>query len=152
MSDENIYDVVIVGGGPAGLSAAIWLGRYLHSVALIDSGDPRNWETHGINGYLGLPGIRPAQLRGGWALWTTGSHLWTRSPAGQVRLAASGSATSKWVMGGDGTVLLLGGPHAYLAGPPYAGLVDVGPTFVYWSWHRGHFYAPWGIEVFQVGG
>ena len=63
MSDTE-YDVAIVGGGPAGLSAAIWLGRYLHSVALIDSGDPRNWETQGINGYLGLPGIRPAQLRG----------------------------------------------------------------------------------------
>ncbi|MDQ6925329.1 MAG: NAD(P)/FAD-dependent oxidoreductase [Candidatus Eremiobacteraeota bacterium] len=57
------YDVVIVGGGPAGLSAAIWLGRYLHRVALIDSGDPRNWETRGINGYLGLPDIRPADLR-----------------------------------------------------------------------------------------
>ena len=58
------YDVAIVGGGPAGLSAAIWLGRYLHRVVLIDSGDPRNWETRGINGYLGLPGIKPAELRG----------------------------------------------------------------------------------------
>jgi thioredoxin reductase len=64
MSDDNIYDVAIVGGGPAGLSAAIWLGRYLHRVVLVDSGDPRNWETHGINGYLGLPGVRPAELRG----------------------------------------------------------------------------------------
>ncbi len=61
MTDE--YDVVIVGGGPAGLSAAIWLGRYLHRVALIDSGDPRNWETRGINGYLGAPDVRPAELR-----------------------------------------------------------------------------------------
>src|SRR5262249_13439502 len=52
-----------VGGGPAGLSAAIWSARYLHSVALVDSGDPRNWETHGINGYLGVEGIRPAELR-----------------------------------------------------------------------------------------
>ena len=57
------YDVLIVGGGPAGLSAAIWLGRYMHRVALIDSGDPRNWETRHINGYLGLPGARPAELR-----------------------------------------------------------------------------------------
>ncbi len=57
------YDVGIVGGGPAGLTAAIWLGRYLHSVVLVDSDDPRNWETRGINGYLGLPGIRPADLR-----------------------------------------------------------------------------------------
>lgn len=61
---DDVYDVAIVGGGPAGLSAAIWLGRYLHRVALIDSGDPRNWETRGVNGYLGLPGIRPAELRG----------------------------------------------------------------------------------------
>ncbi len=61
---DDVFDVVIAGGGPAGLSAAIWLGRYLHSVALIDSGDPRNWETNGINGFLGLPGIRPAVLRG----------------------------------------------------------------------------------------
>ncbi|CAA9315866.1 MAG: hypothetical protein AVDCRST_MAG40-1230 [uncultured Gemmatimonadaceae bacterium] len=62
--DGAPYDVAIVGGGPAGLSAAIWLGRYLHRVALVDSGDPRNWETRGINGYLGLPGIKPAELRG----------------------------------------------------------------------------------------
>jgi thioredoxin reductase len=61
---EQPYDVAIVGGGPAGLSAAIWLGRYLRRVVLFDSGDPRNWETRGINGYLGQPGIRPAELRG----------------------------------------------------------------------------------------
>jgi thioredoxin reductase len=56
--------VAIVGGGPAGLSAANWLARYLHSVVLVDAGDPRNWETRGINGFLGHPGIRPAGLRG----------------------------------------------------------------------------------------
>jgi thioredoxin reductase len=58
------FDVAIVGGGPAGLSAAIWLARYLHRVLLVDSGDPRNWETRGINGFLGHPGVRPAELRG----------------------------------------------------------------------------------------
>jgi thioredoxin reductase len=58
------YDVAIVGGGPAGLTASIWLARYLHSVVLVDSGDPRNWETRGVNGFLGHPNIRPAQLRG----------------------------------------------------------------------------------------
>jgi thioredoxin reductase len=57
------FDVAIVGGGPAGLSASLFLARYLHSVVLIDSGDPRNWETRGINAYLGLPKIRPAELR-----------------------------------------------------------------------------------------
>lgn len=58
-----IYDVGIVGGGPAGLTAAIWSARYLHSVLLIDSGDPRNWETRSINGFLGLPHVRPPELR-----------------------------------------------------------------------------------------
>jgi len=57
------YDVAIVGGGPAGLSAAIWLARYLHKVVLVDSGDPRNWETRAINGYLGHLGIRSPELR-----------------------------------------------------------------------------------------
>ena len=57
------FDIGIVGGGPAGLSAAIWSARYLHSVVLVDSGDPRNWETRRINGFLGFEGIRPADLR-----------------------------------------------------------------------------------------
>ena len=64
MPNDSSYDVAIVGGGPAGLSAGIWVSRYLHSVVLIDSGDPRNWETRGVNGFLGHPGIRPAELRG----------------------------------------------------------------------------------------
>ena len=60
---HDLFDVLVVGGGPAGLTAAIWLGRYLRRVVVIDSGDPRNWETYGVNGFLGLPGIRPAELR-----------------------------------------------------------------------------------------
>src|SRR3954470_8562899 len=58
------YEVAIVGGGPAGLTAGIWNARYLHRAIVIDSGDPRNWETRGINGYLGHAGITPAELRG----------------------------------------------------------------------------------------
>ena len=60
---NTAFDVAIVGGGPAGLSASIFLARFLHSVVVIDSGDPRNWETRGINAFLGLPSITPADLR-----------------------------------------------------------------------------------------
>ncbi len=63
-TNPDTYDVAIIGGGPAGLSAAIWLARYLRRVVVIDSGDPRNWETRGIHGYLGFEGITPAELRG----------------------------------------------------------------------------------------
>src|SRR3954464_1579486 len=63
-SSSAPFDVAIVGGGPAGLSASIWLARYLHRVVLVDSGDPRNWETRGVNGFLGHPAIKPAELRG----------------------------------------------------------------------------------------
>src|SRR3712207_7152173 len=63
MTESDMYDVAVVGGGPAGLSAAIWLGRYMRRVVLIDSGDPRNWETRGVNGFLGMPRARPAEIR-----------------------------------------------------------------------------------------
>jgi len=61
--DSYTCDVAVIGGGPAGLSAALWLARYLHSVVLVDSGDPRNWETRGINGFLGAHSIRSPDLR-----------------------------------------------------------------------------------------
>ena len=63
LDPDGNYDVAIVGGGPAGLAAAIWLARYERSVVVVDSGDPRNWETRGINGFLGMPGIKPPDLR-----------------------------------------------------------------------------------------
>jgi thioredoxin reductase len=61
--EDQHYEIGIVGGGPAGLSAAIWCARYLHSVAVIDSGDPRNWETLAINGFLGREDACPPELR-----------------------------------------------------------------------------------------
>jgi thioredoxin reductase len=63
MTGDKHFEVAIVGGGPAGLSAAIWLARYLHSVVVVDSADPRNWETRSINGYLGLEHLKPPALR-----------------------------------------------------------------------------------------
>lgn len=60
---SDTYDVAIIGGGPAGLSAAIWLARYLRRVVVIDAGDPRNWEAREMHGYLGVDGIAPTELR-----------------------------------------------------------------------------------------
>src|SRR5690606_35493996 len=63
MTGAKSYDVAIVGGGPAGLSAAVLLGRCRRRVILLDQGNPRNKVARAVNGYLGLEGVPPEKLR-----------------------------------------------------------------------------------------
>jgi thioredoxin reductase len=56
------YDVIVIGGGPAGLSGAVALGRALRSVLVIDSGAPRNAPAEGIHNYLTRDGLPPAEF------------------------------------------------------------------------------------------
>ncbi|MDF2652386.1 MAG: FAD-dependent pyridine nucleotide-disulfide oxidoreductase [Paenibacillus sp.] len=57
------YDCVIIGGGPAGLNAALVLGRARKSVVVIDEGRPRNQVTRETHGYLTRDGISPSEFR-----------------------------------------------------------------------------------------
>jgi thioredoxin reductase len=56
------FDAVIIGGGPAGLSAALLLGRACRRVVLIDAGEPRNAAARELHGFLSRDGIPPREL------------------------------------------------------------------------------------------
>ena len=58
----NQYDVAVIGGGAAGLSAALVLTRALRRVAVIDVGEPRNAPAAQIQGFLTRDGMRPAEF------------------------------------------------------------------------------------------
>jgi thioredoxin reductase len=58
----DLYDVIIIGGGPAGLNAAVVLGRCRRKVLLFDSGNQRNRRSQGIHNYLTQDHIAPADF------------------------------------------------------------------------------------------
>jgi thioredoxin reductase len=61
MADE-IYDCIVIGAGPAGLSAALFLARYRRRVLTFHNSSPRNLYSHGVHGFLGHDGIMPQEL------------------------------------------------------------------------------------------
>jgi thioredoxin reductase len=59
---DQQYDVVIIGGGAAGLSGAVSLARSRRSVLVVDAGQPRNAPAEGVHNYLGREGTPPGEL------------------------------------------------------------------------------------------
>lgn len=97
---ETTYDVVVIGGGAAGLSGALALGRARRSVLVVDAGAPRNARAGHVHNYLGREGTTPQELLeiGRREVQQYGVHL----HSGTVL-----SATRK----GDGTFAIALTPH-----------------------------------------
>lgn len=64
LMQNNQYDIAIIGGGPAGLQAALVLARTRKSVVVFDDlQPPRNGASHGVHNFLGIDGLLPAEIR-----------------------------------------------------------------------------------------
>jgi thioredoxin reductase len=85
------YDVAIIGGGAAGLSAALVLTRARRRVVVVDSGRPRNAPAAHMHGFLGSDGLPPAELlaRGRTEVLGYGGHI---IPGTVVRVAPCDTA------------------------------------------------------------
>jgi len=99
------YDVAIVGGGAAGLSAALVLGRARRRVAVIDAGAPRNAPAAHMQGFLSRDGMPPADLlaEGRKEVTSYGAELLSdqvvgMSPGFVVHLASARAVTARRVL------------------------------------------------------
>ncbi|WP_433448865.1 NAD(P)/FAD-dependent oxidoreductase [Streptomyces sp. CA-142005] len=61
-TENNRYEAVVVGGGAAGLSAALVLGRARRRTLVVDAGEPRNAPSAHMQGYLSRDGMSPAEF------------------------------------------------------------------------------------------
>jgi thioredoxin reductase len=57
------WDAIVIGGGPAGLSAALWLARYRRRTLILDEARGRNEDAWAVHGYPGIEDLQPQELR-----------------------------------------------------------------------------------------
>ena len=102
---EDAYDVVVVGGGAAGLSAALVLGRARRRVAVIDAGAPRNAPAAHMHGFLSRDGMPPADLLAegrdevtGYGVELVNDQVLGIEPGFVVRVAGGRTVTARRIL------------------------------------------------------
>jgi thioredoxin reductase len=133
------YDVAIIGGGAAGLSAALVLGRARRQIVVIDSGAPRNAPAEHMHGFLSRDGLAPAELlrigreeATGYGVEFISNQVVSVEPGFSVRLADGGALRAKRLLIATGAIDEV---------PPIPGLAD--------RWGRDFLHCPYchGWEV-----
>jgi thioredoxin reductase len=99
------YEVVVIGGGAAGLSAALVLGRARRRVAVVDAGEPRNAPAAHMHGFLSRDGMPPAELlataRSELAVYgveLVADRVEGLSPGFTLRLGSGGTLTARAIV------------------------------------------------------
>src|SRR6266536_369717 len=148
-----MFDVVIIGGGPAGLNAALMLGRVGRPVLLADNGQPRNAASAAVHGFLSRDGADPAEIH------RTARTELARYPSIQARdTTVESAATTE----GGFEVTLAGGTTAQARRLLLAtGVTDKLPAIdgLAGLWGRGVYHCPYchgwearGQQVAVLGG
>lgn len=103
--DDQSFDVAIIGGGAAGLSAALVLGRARRRVVVIDAGSPRNAPAAHMQGFLSRDGMPPAELLAagraevtGYGVTLVGDHVASIAPGFVVGLASGRQVTARRIL------------------------------------------------------
>jgi thioredoxin reductase len=98
-------DVVVIGGGAAGLTAALVLGRARRSVAIVDAGEPRNAPAAHMQGFLSRDGMPPAELLAagrseiaGYGVGFVSDRVDSIEPGFVVRLAGGDALVARRVL------------------------------------------------------
>ena len=136
------FDVVIVGGGPAGLAAALVLGRMRRQVLLLDSDDPAHGASDSVRGLFGHDGTPPFELRriAQEQLRPYESVILRKVAVEEAHQTPSGFSVTATGATSEGGVLLLAMGMRYEL-PPIEGVAEV--------WARGAYHCPYchGWEV-----
>ena len=109
--NEETYDVIVVGGGAAGLSAALVLGRARRKVAVVDGGTPRNAPAPHMHGFLSRDGMAPAELlRAGreeaaaYGVELVAGNVISVEPGFAVHLAGGETASARRILLATGAI------------------------------------------------